>query len=251
MTDFVYDELGACVNGFMAEKDGKWGYINDKGETVIPFEYEPSWGKGFFYDRYGTADLEVPDEKAFCYAASGGFVPLLKDGQWKLVNMQGETAIPYGVFETIRPVYDGKCWVKKDGKWGVIRVAEETGEEFKNSIVGVWTNALQSTGDVATDSSQEYTSRYSTQFKSDGTVETTGYRNIDTGTYEVVGENTIQATFDQNYFESAGQNKQLIEGYTYTVLYTYDENKDTLYAEYDQTFIEGGYSNASSGELVR
>ena len=252
MTDFVYDELGACVNGSMAaEKDGKWGYINDKGETVIPFEYEPSWGKGFFYDRYGTADLEVPDEKAFCYAASGGFVPLLKDGQWKLVNMQGETAIPYGVFETIRPVYDGKCWVKKDGKWGVIRVAEETGEEFKNSIVGVWTNALQSTGDVATDSSQEYTSRYSTQFKSDGTVETTGYRNIDTGTYEVVGENTIQATFDQNYFESAGQNKQLIEGYTYTVLYTYDENKDTLYSEYDQTFIEVGYSNASSGELVR
>ena len=73
--------------------------------------------------------------------------------------------------------------------------------------------------------SQEYTSRYSTQFKSDGTVETTGYRNIDTGTYEVVGENTIQATFDQNYFESAGQSKQLIEGYTYTVLYTYDETK--------------------------
>ena len=42
---------------------------------------------------------------------------------------------PKKLFEEIRPVQDGKCWVKKDGKWGVIRLAvyeeEQTREEEK------------------------------------------------------------------------------------------------------------------------
>ena len=250
-TDFVYDHLGSVSDGVMAaEKDGKWGYINEEGEVVIPFEYDASWEKGFSFIEPEIGNTE-PEETPFCYAASEGFIPLVKNKQWKLVNTEGETAIPCGIFESIRPVYDGKCWVEKNGKWGVIKVAQETGKELKNKIVGVWRNNVEKTGDAASDFSAMYTSEYSTEFRSDGTVECTGYRNIDTGTYEIVGENTIQATFDKNYFEGAAQGKELIDGYSYTVLYTYDEDKNTLYAEYDQTFTESGNSNASSGELTR
>ena len=51
-----------------------------------------------------------------------GFIPLTKDGKWELRTVDGTTVIPAGIFEAIRPVYDGRCWVKKDGRWGVIQV---------------------------------------------------------------------------------------------------------------------------------
>ena len=44
-----------------------------------------------------------------------------------------EVVISAGVFEEIRPVHDGKCWVKKDGKWGVIRLKEKEDNERTDS----------------------------------------------------------------------------------------------------------------------
>lgn len=40
-----------------------------------------------------------------------------------------KTAIPAGEFEEIRPPYRGKCWVKKNGKWGVIELQEKDSSE--------------------------------------------------------------------------------------------------------------------------
>ena len=37
----------------------------------------------------------------------------------------GNVVIPGGVFDAICPVYNGKCWVQKDGKWGVVRLGPE------------------------------------------------------------------------------------------------------------------------------
>ena len=55
-----FSEGIACV-----KKDGKWGYINTKGEEVIPFEYE--------------------EAKLF----SEGLAPVKKDGIWGYVDMKG------------------------------------------------------------------------------------------------------------------------------------------------------------------
>ena len=114
VTNFIYDECGPESSSLLAvKKDGKWGYINNKGEIVIPFEYEESWN----YEQTGEYSTY---QMHYCYGATEGFVPLCKNGTWEMRDTNGNIVIPSGYFEAIRPVYNGKCWVKKDGKWGVI-----------------------------------------------------------------------------------------------------------------------------------
>ena len=115
-TDFIYEECGSESNGVLAaKKDGKWGYIAADGTEVIPFEYDSSW-------QIFSGDEEI----SYCYAASEGYIPLVKDGMWEMRDTAGNVVIPAGVFEAIRPVNEGKCWVQKNGKWGVIQL--ETGD---------------------------------------------------------------------------------------------------------------------------
>ncbi len=115
VTGFIYEGSGTFHNGLIAmKKDGKWGYLNAKGETVFGFEYESCWNRAPYYD-WGTTDS--------AYAASGGFVTLYKNNQCSLYKTNGERVIDFGVFEVIRPVYEGKAWVKQNGMWGVISVS--------------------------------------------------------------------------------------------------------------------------------
>lgn len=120
VTAFEYDECGSAESGLLAaRKDGKWGYINEDGEIVIPFEYDASW------KHYDPASYNGLDEIEYCYAATEGYVPLVKDGRWEMRDSKNEVIIPSGTFEEILPVHNGKCWVKKDGKWGVIRFDQD------------------------------------------------------------------------------------------------------------------------------
>ncbi|MGL6197421.1 MAG: WG repeat-containing protein [Lachnospiraceae bacterium] len=113
--DFIYEECGSYSQGLLAAKrNGKWGYVNNEGNEVIPFEYDASWKQ---YE-----DTNTGEEQDYCYAASGEFVVLCKDRVWELRNTQGKVVLPAGYFEEMRPVYEDKCWVKKDGKWGVIQI---------------------------------------------------------------------------------------------------------------------------------
>lgn len=120
-TDFIYEECGSESDGVLAaKKDGKWGYITADGTEVIPFEYGPSW------QIYGE-----DEEVSYCYAASEGYIPLVKDGMWEMRDTAGNVVIPAGIFEAIRPVNEGKCWVQKNGKWGMIQLETDdawTGE---------------------------------------------------------------------------------------------------------------------------
>ncbi len=121
ITDFIYDECGSQSNGLSAVcQNGKWGYVNGKGEVIIPIEYDSSWKQYPVFDI--GARRSSNHTKEYCYAASEGYVVLCKDGEWELRDTVGNIIIPKGNFEAIRPVFDGKCWVKKDGKWGVIKV---------------------------------------------------------------------------------------------------------------------------------
>lgn len=132
LTDFIYEECGVSSEGVAAaKKDGKWGYIDEKGKTVIPFEYDASCTYESYVFSYDT--VSKPEEEAFCYAASDGYVPLCKKGKWELRDTSGKVVISAGTFEEIRPVHDGKCWVKKDGKWGVIRLKEKEDNERTDS----------------------------------------------------------------------------------------------------------------------
>lgn len=131
VTDFVYEECGSESSGLLAVKqDEKWGYVNESGEVVIPLEYDASWEQYIF--NYGEA-------KDYCYAASEGYVPLVKDGVWEMRNTEGVLVIAPGVFDEILPVYNHKCWVKKDGKWGVIEMESvQNTSDLAESILGTW-----------------------------------------------------------------------------------------------------------------
>ncbi len=127
VTDFVYDECGSESDGLLAVcQDGKWGYVNKKGEVVIPIEYDASWSQ-YIPNSVDAADVRTTSTpKEYCYAASNGYVNLHKGTEWELRNKKGKEVIPVGVFEEILPVTaENTCWVKKDGKWGVIEVLEE------------------------------------------------------------------------------------------------------------------------------
>ena len=113
------EKAGAESGLLAAKKDGKWGYINEDGEIVIPFEYDASW------KHYDPASYNGLDEIEYCYAATECYVPLVKDGRWEMRDSKNEVIIPSGTFEEILPVHNRKCWVKKDGKWGVIQFDQD------------------------------------------------------------------------------------------------------------------------------
>lgn len=130
VTDFIYDECGSYSEGLMAVcKDGKWGYVDNYGELIIPIEYDASWKEYVPYKNYGNGEPED-----FCYAASGGYVVLCRDGKWELRDTKGQKVIQPEIFEKICPVYNGKCWVRKNGKWGVIQITRAAGNEPVNLI---------------------------------------------------------------------------------------------------------------------
>lgn len=121
VTDFVYEECGSASEGLLAVKEnGKWGYVNEEGKTIIPCSYDSSWKQ--YIMNFNTS---IQEEKDYAYAASGGYVNLVKDGKWELRNLEGDLVIQAGVFEKILPVVNNKCWVKKDGKWGLISLQEK------------------------------------------------------------------------------------------------------------------------------
>ena len=113
-TDFVYDECGSESDSLLAVcQEGKWGYADRNGKIVIPIEYDASW------DEFTAGSGEA---KPYCYGASEGYITLVKGGQWEMRDSLNRLVIAPGVFEKILPVHEGKCWVKKDGKWGVIEL---------------------------------------------------------------------------------------------------------------------------------
>ena len=128
ITKFTYDECGSENDGLIAVKrNGKWGYVNEKGKIIIPLKYDASWDK-YYVDN---SDL-TGAQKEYCYAASEGYVTLVKNNKWEMRTTDNKLVILPGIFEKILPVYDGKCWVKKNGKWGVIQLNEAVMDKENN-----------------------------------------------------------------------------------------------------------------------
>lgn len=114
--------------------------------------------------------------------------------------------------------------------------------DLSKAIVGTWSNEASLSG------SASFALGYDTTFSSDGRVAQAGWRNRDAGTYRIVNGTTAIATFTYNLFSAPSYGYEQIDGYSYTVTYTYNAENDTLYADYAE---ELGDSNASDGTLYR
>ena len=94
---FEFDYIGEYRKGdISAEKSGKWGLINERGETIIPFEYES------IYNHQNNEIIRVK-----------------LNGKWGVVNRDNIAIVPFE-FEDIGIFANGRAKAKKIGKWGVI-----------------------------------------------------------------------------------------------------------------------------------
>ncbi len=101
-----YDEIGVFSEGLAAvKKDGKWGYINTKGEVAIPITIDTNYGVG----RFSEGVAYVVDEDR-----SYGFRLIDTNGKTVFTSEEGEgTAIDCDHIESAQlPYYvNGKMYL--------------------------------------------------------------------------------------------------------------------------------------------
>lgn len=114
VTEFVYESFDA-TNGFCdgllaMKKDGKWGYVDTKGNTVLDFVYDPCET-----DAFGSYERMNP--------VTNGYVTVCKDGKWGLVDKTGKVILEtaYAGISQVNP--EGMFWIKGDSSWSLYRLA--------------------------------------------------------------------------------------------------------------------------------
>ena len=108
-----FDYAGSFYEGFArVKKDGKWGYINTKGEQIVECEFYGGWYFNDFKDF------------------NEGFASVKKDYKWGYINTKGEQAIECK-FDGAGGFEEGCAVVEKDGKYGYINTKGEQVIECK------------------------------------------------------------------------------------------------------------------------
>ncbi len=175
VTGMVYSGAGMFTNGLAAfESNGKWGYIDSDGRTVVPFEYDAVWG----YSALGGMDTP--------YESFEGHITVCKNKKFGILKDDGSVLIA-PTFDDATPVVDGKAFVKTEGKWGVILVYG-TADEIVTDV-----DTTASTSDTSTSTStttstttkEDTSSSTSTTTESSTTTTTTTTTTTETTTEKV------------------------------------------------------------------
>jgi len=127
MVDFSDEGLAAV------QKNGKDGFVNTKGEVVIPFIYDyarhfseglaavcnDSQHWGFISTR---GEVVIPLIYDWVQSFSEGLAAVSKDGKDGFINSRGDVVIPM-IYDSARSFSDGLAAVQKDEKWGFVDTA--------------------------------------------------------------------------------------------------------------------------------
>lgn len=100
-------------NGITAMRiDGKWGYYDTEGNSILPCEYQPS-----------TQQLynSLYENEYIPYQASYGILALNRNGKWGYADTEGNMLTEFE-FEEAIPVYKNLGWVKTNDGWGIIEL---------------------------------------------------------------------------------------------------------------------------------
>ena len=117
--DEGYDNALTYKDGVTAlRKGGKWYYFDENGNQItnIPACNGALAMEGMLDEN----SVSLFYENTVPYLPSENYIAVNTDNGGGYYDIDGNNIIPVGEFEAVRPVNDGKAWVKSDGLWGVI-----------------------------------------------------------------------------------------------------------------------------------
>ena len=146
-----YNSVGKFNDGLaLVSLNGKYGYINEAGEEVIPLIYDYSrdfsegracvsvYGKdkkNVLYTKFGFIDtsgkviIPIIYEKIYSGFDHGWAVVQL-NGKWGYIDTLGKTVLPFK-HENALPFREGLAAVKLKGKWGYMDKQGKTVIDYK------------------------------------------------------------------------------------------------------------------------
>lgn len=109
----VYRQINLFVNGrALAKKDTLYGFIDEKGNTLIPFQFEEVYGK-----------------------FENGLAGFRRNGKWGYIDTTGKTVIE-PMYDQCQPFRANITGVKLNGKWGFINRKGKLVVDYQYESVG-------------------------------------------------------------------------------------------------------------------
>lgn len=122
--DFEYSNGRYTDNLIALEKNNLWGYFDRNGKEIISFIAERS---NYINCEEYISSTYTFDNMAFM-DVNGVIAINTKDGGC-FYDIEGNQLTSSDEFEEVRPMINGFAWVKKDGKWGVIKFDDKAIDE--------------------------------------------------------------------------------------------------------------------------
>jgi len=110
----------------------KTGFIDDKGNTIIPFSYETSTISHFseglanviFNGKYGYINLKnevvIPFQYDDAYSFENGNARVKLNGKYGLIDKLGNVVVPFCYDDISTGFNINSYYIKKDGKYGIM-----------------------------------------------------------------------------------------------------------------------------------
>ncbi len=159
-TDFYAPAYkGAGLTCIAFENDeGKWGYVGSDGKTIIDFKCEG--------DMSAYCGKVIDDEMAVHpYLFTDDYLPVSINSSYGYYDIDGNCIVKPGEFDQARPAHNGKAWVMKSGKWGVIAFGDAPVEEDSSEEETTTTTTTTSYITTTTTSTTTKTTSVSTETK--------------------------------------------------------------------------------------
>ncbi len=159
-TDFYSPAYkGAGLTCIAFENDeGKWGYVGSDGKTIIDFKCDG--------DMSAYCGKVIDDEMAVHpYLFTDDYLPVSIDSSYGYYDIDGNCIVKPGEFDQARPAHNGKAWVMKSGKWGVIAFGDAPVEEDSSEEETTTTTTTTSYMTTTTTSTTTKTTSVSTETK--------------------------------------------------------------------------------------
>lgn len=159
-TDFYAPAYkGAGLTCIAFENDeGKWGYVGSDGKTIIDFKCDG--------DMSAYCGKVIDDEMAVHpYLFTDDYLTVSIDSSYGYYDIDGNCIVKPGEFDQARPAHNGKAWVMKSGKWGVIAFGDAPVEEDSSEEETTTTTTTTSYVTTTTTSTTTKTTSVSTETK--------------------------------------------------------------------------------------